>query len=514
MTIPLVECIANYSEARRQDVVAAIAEAIRSVTGVRILDRHSDTDHNRTVITFIGPPDAIEEAAFRSIQKAAQLIDLNHHQGTHPRIGATDVVPFVPISGVSMDDCVAVAKRLGKRVGAELQIPVYLYEEAATRPERKNLENIRRGQYEALKEEIGVKPERDPDFGPAQVGPAGATVIGARHPLIAYNVYLTTDDIRIAKEIARVVRHSSGGLRYVKALGMLVDGRAQVSMNLTNYRETSLARAVEMIRREAARFGVAIHHSELVGLIPEEALVDAAVWYLQLDQFKPDQILERKLYAQEAERSEAHLEFGNFLDKLAEGSAAPGGGAAAAFSAAAAAALIAMAARLTIGKKKYQAVEAEMRAILDETEALRADLIQDVTKDSEAFEAVMSAFRLPKDTELEAETRRREIENATYAASLAPLEVAQKAVRLLELASQVIAAGNINTICDAGTAAALAYAGLEGALLNIRTNAQALHDTARAEPLFARADSLEQQAHALKAQCHAALTQRGGPALG
>ncbi|MGB2911358.1 MAG: glutamate formimidoyltransferase, partial [Anaerolineales bacterium] len=251
MITTIVECVANFSEARRPQVVESVIEAITSVGGVALLDRHSDLDHNRTVLTFVGPSDEIEEAAFRAIAKAAELISLDVHTGEHPRIGATDVVPFVPISGVSMEECVDIARRLGQRVGEKLEIPVYLYEEAAARPERRNLENIRRGQYEALKEEIGTNPERAPDFGPACIGPAGATVIGARHPLIAYNVYLTSDDVSIAKKIAKAVRHSSGGLRYVKALGMLVEGQAQVSMNLTNFRRTPLARVVEMIRQES-----------------------------------------------------------------------------------------------------------------------------------------------------------------------------------------------------------------------------------------------------------------------
>jgi glutamate formiminotransferase len=276
MPTSIVECIPNFSEARRPEVVEAIMQSISSVEGVSLLDRHSDVDHNRTVLTFAGPPDGVEEAAYRAIAKAAELIDLDKHTGEHPRIGATDVVPFVPIRGVSMADCVAIAHRLGKRVGEELGIPVYLYEEAATLPTRKNLEDVRRGQYETLKEEIAAKPERFPDFGPAKVGPAGATVIGARQPLIAYNVYLTTGDVSVAKKIAKAVRHSSGGLRYLKALGVLVEGIAQVTMNLTDFRSTPVARVVETIRREAARYGVAVHHSELVGLIPQEALVDAA----------------------------------------------------------------------------------------------------------------------------------------------------------------------------------------------------------------------------------------------
>ena len=299
----LVECVPNFSEGRRLEVVDELVRAIEAVPGAHVLDRHSDYDHNRSVITFVGPPAAVEEAAFRAIALAAERIDLDHHTGEHPRIGATDVVPFVPISGVTMEDCVAIARRLGRRVGDELGIPVYLYEEAATRPERRRLEDIRRGEYEGLKESIATDPDRAPDFGPARLGPAGATVIGARPFLIAYNVYLTTDDVSIAKKVARAVRHSSGGLRYVKALGMSVGGRAQVSMNLTDFRRTPVARVVEMIRREAARYGVGVHSSELVGLIPEDALIEAAIWYLQLHDLELNQILERRL--QEVVRAKA-----------------------------------------------------------------------------------------------------------------------------------------------------------------------------------------------------------------
>ncbi|MFM8425667.1 MAG: glutamate formimidoyltransferase, partial [Chloroflexota bacterium] len=232
MPTQLIECIPNFSEARRPEVIDQIVAAIQSVSEVKLLDRSSDFDHNRTVLTFAGSPAGVEEAAFRAIKTASELIDLDQHTGEHPRIGATDVVPFVPLSGATMEECIAIAKRLGERVGKELNIPIYLYEAAATKPERTNLENIRKGQYEGLKTEI-EKLERQPDFGPSKLPKAGATVIGARNPLIAFNVYLTTDDVSIAKKIAKAVRQSSGGLRYVKGLGLLVEGRAQVSMNLT-----------------------------------------------------------------------------------------------------------------------------------------------------------------------------------------------------------------------------------------------------------------------------------------
>jgi glutamate formiminotransferase len=291
----IVECVPNFSEGRREEVISGIRDSIQAVSGVFLLDRHTDADHNRTVLTFAGEPQAVAEAAFAAIRAAATHIDMDRHTGEHPRLGATDVVPFVPLRGTTLEDCIKLARDLGRRVGEELGIPVYLYEAAATRPDRVNLEDVRRGEYEALKAAIELDPERAPDFGPRKLGKAGATIIGARHPLIAFNVYLSSDDVSIAKKIAMAIRHSSGGLCYLKALGLFVDGRAQVSMNLTNYKQTPLARVVELIRCEAARYGTCVHHSELVGLIPEEALVEAARWYLQLDPFENDQILETRL---------------------------------------------------------------------------------------------------------------------------------------------------------------------------------------------------------------------------
>lgn len=293
--IPIVECVPNFSEGRRPEVVDQIVATMAEVAGVRVLNVQSDPDHNRSVVTLIGPPESMVEAAFRGIARAAALIDMNRHQGAHPRIGATDVVPFVPLRGVTMSDCVALARRLGERVGSELGIPVYLYEAAATRPDRRDLAEIRRGEYERLKEEIATHPDRFPDFGPAVMGPAGATVIGARPPLIAFNVYLNSSDLSVARAIAKAVRHSSGGLRFVKAIGLLVGGQAQVSMNLTDYQQTPIHRVMELIRTEAAHHGLSVTRSEIVGLVPLEALVQAAQFYLQLPDCSPDQILENWL---------------------------------------------------------------------------------------------------------------------------------------------------------------------------------------------------------------------------
>jgi glutamate formiminotransferase/formiminotetrahydrofolate cyclodeaminase len=512
MTKPILECIPNYSDARRPDVIEAIMSTVTSVEGVTLLDRHSDLDHNRTVLTFVGPPEAVEEAAFRSIARAAELINLDQHTGEHPRIGATDVVPFVPISGLTMQDSVQIARHLAQRVGEELNIPVYLYEEAATRPERTNLESLRRGQYEALKREMGVNPERDPDFGPKRVGPAGATVIGARQPLIAYNIYLTTDDQSIAEKIAKTIRFSSGGMHYLKALGMLVDGRAQVSMNLTNYHKTPIALVQETIRREAARYGAMIHHAELVGLIPQEALVDAAVWFLQLDQFTQEQILENKLLTlTQAAQKPAEEETGSsaaFLDALASASATPGGGSAAAYAGAAAAGLVSMVARLTIGKKKYLAVQSQAEAILTQSEALRNDLTQAIQLDSSAFERVMAAYKLPKDTLDQQDVRRKAIEQATLLATQAPMTIAHKSLQVLELAEQIIPLGNASALSDGATGSALAEAAIAGAGYNIRINVKELPDSL-ATPFLHELTVIEQHTAELHKRIHKALHDRG-----
>ncbi len=483
---PLVECVPNFSEARRPEVVKAIVAAIERGGGsaVRVLNVSSDLDHNRTVVTLVGTPAEVEGAMFAGIATAAELIDLDQHRGQHPRLGATDVVPFVPLRGLTLDECAAMARRLGERVGRELNIPVYLYEAAATRPERQNLENIRRGEYEKLKEEIATDERRAPDFGPRWAGPAGATVIGARQFLVAYNVYLNTADVNVAKKIAKAVRHSSGGLRFVKALGLLVEGQGQVSMNLTDFTQTPVARVVEFVRREAARYGALVTRSELVGMIPQAALVDAAQWYLQLDGLEPEQVIENRLAESvEASASPSEAPAGEpaFLDELAAVTATPGGGAAAAYAGAMSAALVSMVARLTLGKKKYAQVEAQMQTVLETAERLRASLTAAVQADSDAFEAVMAAFRLPKQTPEEAAARTAAVETAYLHAGEVPLRVARDAVAALGLAAIVAEHGNRNALSDAGSAASLARAAFEGAALNVRANAGEVQDRDTAE---------------------------------
>ncbi len=508
MTTQLIESIPNFSEARRPEVIDQIVAAINSVEGARLLDRSSDLDHNRTVLTFAGPPEAVEEAAFRAIKTAAELIDLNHHTGEHPRIGATDVCPFVPLSGATMDECIAIAKRVGERVGNELNIPVYLYEAAARRPDRVDLENIRRGQYEGLRLDIESKPERKPDYGPAKIGSAGATVIGARNPLIAFNIYLTTGDVEIAKKIAKAIRHSSGGFRYVKGLGMLVEGRAQVSMNLTNYHETPLARVIEIIRREAARYGVAIHHSELVGLIPQEALVDAAVWYTQLDQFDKKQILENRLY--ETFTSSETESGPSFIEELAAPTPTPGGGSAAAYAGAMGAGLVAMVAGLTIGKKKYAEVEAEMQAIRVMAEKLRKELTQAVDDDAAAFDAVMGSYKLPKETEEQETARKAAIINATLNAAHVPLHVAEDVVKVMELAVKCAQDGNVNAISDAMTAFAMSRAALTAAAQNVQVNINSLEEKTAGERMLNLLQDLEEKASQLEKEVRQSMAERVG----
>jgi glutamate formiminotransferase/formiminotetrahydrofolate cyclodeaminase len=491
MAYPLVECIPNFSEGRRPEVVDQIKTAITSVSGVKLLDGHSDPDHNRTVLTILGAPQEVKEAVFRAIRKAAELIDMDQHQGEHPRLGATDVVPFVPIREVSMADCVALAQELGKQVGEELGIPVYLYEAAAARPERVNLEDVRRGQYELLKEEIGNKPEREPDFGPTKLGKAGATIIGAREPLIAYNIYLNSTDVSIAKKIAKTVRFSTGGLRYVKAMGVMVEGQAQVSMNLTNFRKTPIALVYETVAREAQRYGTSLHHSELVGLIPQEALVDTAVWYTQMDQFEPTQILENRLAGGEGESAASQA---TFLDDLASAAPTPGGGSAAAFTAAEAAALTAMVARLTVGKKKYAEVEAQMKSLADQADALRGKLNAAIAEDSAAFETVMQAYRLPKEDETQTKQRAAAIQAATLEAARIPLKTAEMTLDVMHLAEQAAVSGNLNAITDAWSAAMLAHAAISCAGANVRINLTSLSGEKEAAAIQSSLEKVDREA--------------------
>ncbi len=495
----LVECVPNFSEGRRAEVVEQICARIRAVPGVRLLDVEMDPDHNRAVVTFVGPPEAVAEAAFRGAQEAAVRIDMRAHRGAHPRIGATDVIPFVPLRGVTMEECVQLARRVGERIGRELGIPVYLYEEAATRPERRDLAYIRRGEYEGLAEEIATNPDRAPDYGPAVIGPAGATAVGARPFLIAYNVYLGTPDLEIARAIARAVRHSSGGLRYVKALGIAVDrpGQVQVSMNLTDYRRTPIHRVMALIRDEAARYGVPVVESEIVGLVPGEALIDAARHALQLHRLRPEQVLENRLWPEEEEARLSGALPREFLSLVAAGTPAPGGGSVAALAGALAAALGRMVANLTLGRKRYAEVAQEMRELEGSLARLQEELLELVVQDAGAYERILETRRLPKETPEEAEAWAQALEEATREAARVPLATAERAVKVLEFLTHIATAGNENALTDAAVAAAMARAAVQGAAQNVRVNAADLRDRVLAEQFREQIAALEGQAHEL-----------------
>jgi glutamate formiminotransferase / formiminotetrahydrofolate cyclodeaminase len=473
----LVECVPNFSEGRDKAKVDAIVEALKG-NGVYLLDREMDSDHNRSVITIVGEREAVQEAAIRGVGKAAELIDLNHHQGAHPRMGAADVVPFIPIEGIDLEDCVAMARQVGAEIWKRYQIPVYLYEAAAATPERQNLENIRRGQFEGLRSEITTNPARRPDFGEPRLHPtAGATVVGARKFLIAYNVFLNTPDVEIAKKVAKAVRFSSGGMRFVKAAGFLVRGLAQVSMNLTDFEQTPIHRVFAMVKREAARYGVMPLSSEIVGLIPKKALEQAAEWFLQVENFDSSLILENRLAGvMGGKMAVGGLRAGiePFIEQLAAPTPAPGGGSASAASAAMAAALATMVASRSRGKKAYVAYERELSEAIARLAEMREDLEAAIDQDAESFDAVLKAYQQAK----EASNGDQIIATALGQATSVPLGVAEKAREVAVIAEKLGPITNPNMKSDLTTAVALAEAAITGALANVDINLESLKDAA------------------------------------
>jgi glutamate formiminotransferase/formiminotetrahydrofolate cyclodeaminase len=482
----LVECVPNFSEGRRSDVVQAIRDAIAAIDGVHVLDVSSDESHNRSVITFVAPIERAVDAAFAGIREARERIDLRTHRGEHPRMGAADVVPFIPLEGTTMDDCVALARTLGERVGRELEIPVFLYERAATRPSRENLADVRRGEFEGLREAIGVNAERDPDFGPRHIhASAGAVAIGARPFLVAYNVYLGgAANVPVAKEVAKAVRGSSGGLRYVKALGLEVDGQAQVSMNLVDIERTPMYRAFDMVKMEAAARGVSPTWSEIVGLVPERVLIEAGARHVQLANFSSEQVLERRLRT----AMSGGESVSDFVASVASASPTPGGGSVAALAGALSAALARMVAGLTLGKKKYAAVEEEFREIAQRAAALGQRLSELVQLDARSYEAVSQAYKLPKGTPEQTDQRNAAITAALIGASEVPLETARACADVAALAEACAVRGNTNAVSDAGVAALLAEAACRGAAYNVRINVASLPDRAAGRALVEAAE--------------------------
>ena len=499
----LVECVPNFSEGRRPEVIAAIRDAIAAVEGTVILDVSSDPSHNRTVVTFVAPVTSAADAAFAGIAKARELIDLNHHTGEHPRIGATDVCPFIPLEGTSMEDCIVLARTLGARVGKELGIPVFLYERAASRPDRTNLADIRRGEFELAKSELGTNPNRVPDFGPNAIhATAGATVIGARPFLVAFNVYLGgKENLHVAKSVAKAVRGSSGGLKGVKGLGMEVDGQAQVSMNLVDLDATPLHRAYEMVRMEAEALGVTPTWSEIVGLVPERALFEAAARHLRWRTYTPELVLERQVRKAAA----GGESLAGFVGDVASSAPVPGGGSVVAHVGSLGAALAQMVAGLTIGRKKYAAVDGEMKEMALRAAHLVRRLGELKDEDAAAYTQVSDAYKLPKDSGAQQAARDAAIQAALIKAAEVPLETARWCAEVAMLAATCAEKGNTNAASDAGVAALLAEAACRGAAYNVRINVSAMPDKAAGAPLVSEAEQLVRSCGTAAARATAAV---------
>jgi glutamate formiminotransferase/formiminotetrahydrofolate cyclodeaminase len=494
----LIECVPNFSEGRDAAKVDAIIAAMRDVAGVYLLDRESDADHNRSVVTLAGEPEAVAEAALRGVGKAAALIDLTKHTGAHPRMGATDVVPFIPIAGVTIEDCVALAKKTGREIWERYQIPVYFYEAAAQRPERTNLENIRKGQFEGLRDEVLRNPDRAPDVGePRLHATAGATVVGARKFLIAYNINLNTPDLEIAKRIGKNIRFSNGGLRYVKAMGVDLRARnlAQVSINLTDFEQTPIHRVFDMVKREAERYGVTIVGSEIVGLIPQRAIELTADFYLQLENFSPAQVFENKL---EASLSGAASEGPGqlaalaqpFLDAVAQPTATPGGGSVAALAGALGASLGQMVAGLSRKKKSQAAHGEQLSETAAEFHAASRVLAEAIDRDAASFESVMAAYKLPQSNAEEQQRRERAVQLALQGAAQVPLEVARRAAEIFERLGQLESISSPSMLSDVRVGRLMAAAGVRGALENVTTNLESITDAAFSERMRSESASL------------------------
>jgi glutamate formiminotransferase len=474
----IVECVPNFSEGRRPEVVDAIVQAIMSSGNVYLLGKEMDADHNRAVVTIAGSPESIGDAVIRGVEMAARHIDLTKHQGVHPRLGATDVIPFVPIRGVSLAECVDIAKNVGREIANRMKIPIYLYEAAATRPDRTNLENVRRGQFEGLREEIATNPDRKPDFGEPRVHPtAGATVVGARKFLIAYNVNLNTTNVGIAKYIAKRVRHSSGGFRFVKAMGLFLQDRnqAQVSMNLTDFEGTPLELVFETVKREAERYGVTVAGSEIVGLIPQRAMEKTAEFYLRVENFKPEMILENRLsevMTGAALPKTMADTVRPFVERLASGEPMPGGGSASAAAGAMGAALGQMAIRITKDKKNYQQYADRYSDALDRLTPYTSTLLELIDADSEAYSRVMSAYQLPKDSP----EREKAIQAGLIRATEIPSRTANCAAETLRVLEPLRSIIHANVASDLQVGMQMLRSCLRGAIINMRTNLTDIKD--------------------------------------
>lgn len=492
----LIECVPNFSDGRRQEVINSIADAIRSTPGVTLLDVESNVDHNRSVISFVGEPGPVRQAALAGSAKAVELIDLNKHKGEHPRMGAVDVVPFIPLSGATMDDCIVLAKEFGREFSERFHVPIFLYEEAASIQERRNLADVRAGEFEGLRDKIGKDPAKKPDFGPDKIHPtAGATAVGAREILIAYNVNLGTNDLAIAKKIAHQLRAKDGGLTYVKALGFELKERGivQVSMNMTDYHKSQLFKSKELVELFAERYGVPVVGSEIVGLTPMDALVDSAEFYLKLENFSREQILEKRLFAP-SPSSLTDMSLSTFSEEVASKKATPGGGSVAACMGALAAALVCMVGRITLSKKDVSPESSRLQKLVGQGEDLRQQFLGLVVEDAESFDAVMQAFKLPKDNP---DARRRAIQQATMKAAEVPLRTLDSAVQVLRLDDEVAKYGTTNALSDVITSVAAARASMEGAASNVLINLHTLDDPHYVDKTRLRVSELRNEASRL-----------------
>ncbi len=508
----LIECVPNFSEGRDAAVVDAIIRAMLDGPDVYLLDREMDADHNRSVVTFVGTRESVGNAALRGIAEAAELIDLNHHQGAHPRLGSTDVVPFVPLAGVTLEDCVRIAEWVAEETWRRYKIPTYLYEAAARRPERVNLENIRRGQFEGVREEIRSNPVRLPDFGDAALHPtAGATVVGARKFLIAYNINLNTPDVAPAKAIAKKIRASSGGFPCVKAMGVELKAHnlAQVSMNLTDFETTSMTTVFEAVAREAAALGVQVVGSEVVGLVPRKALGDNAVHLLRIENFRPEMIVENRLEQvvaqgslsspaalQQEGRRTAHPDaplralVEDFVNTVAAPTATPGGGSVAALAGALAAALGEMVCGLSLKRKSLSAHHPAIEATRARLAGLRERLMVTIDLDAKSYEGVMRAFKLPKSTEAEQATRDQAIETASKEASAVPMDTAELAADVAREILSLIGSTIPQAASDLGAAVNLAETARRGGIENVRANLGSIRDERWLRDIEARMEKI------------------------
>ena len=544
----LIECVPNFSEGKDESIISAITKEITLTDNIELLDVDSGADTNRTVVTFIGPPDMIVEAAFNGMKKASELIDMRNHLGEHPRMGATDVCPLIPVSGVSMKECIKYSKILAQKVSKELNIPIFLYEESANTSIRKNLANIRKGEYEGMKDKIKDSKWK-PDYGENKINlKSGVTAIGARNYLIAYNINLNSKDRKIASDIAldvrelgrakrdlrgKIIRDSNGQikrkagkLKSTKAVGWYIDEykKAQVSMNLTNYKTTSIHAAFEEVRKQARKRGLRVTGSEIVGLIPKEAIIDAGLFYLEkqnkprsiseedithiaieslglndISTFNPNlSIVENRITSS---KNLSNLKVHEFVNEVSSDSPAPGGGSVSALSASLSASLVAMVANLTFGKKEYENKKRTIEMIGRDAQKIKKELTLLIDSDTDAFNMIMESFRLPKKTIEEKAIRDIEIEKATINAIEIPFKVMELSMKSLELSKKIAKIGNKNSLSDSGVSSEMAFSAINGAYMNVLINLKELTNDNYVKKMNKKSNGLIKEANKIIKEC-------------